>query len=244
MDIKERFNKVIEIIEESSDNWINLKDKLPEIEVTEDFSSLVKLADKGIRLLSMRKFKIFLDGLFYEDISYENIDKLLNYVKNKEKAEFITNTFDKVLDANSRIACCIMGLLINEMINCNRDVEYKDLLLIQSLKELNDFEIKKFIEVCKIKELNINWQLNPIGGKKLERYKEMIGITDYELSLLKSNWEKSGIIVMGVIDGDMEDKGVDYRKEENGDSIDLFITKIGLLLFKYGEKVVECLDNN
>lgn len=248
MDQKEFNEKTIEVLEKINEHlqtYVDKKDSLPILEVVGDASSLVGFLTKSISWIGKMKFKAFLKGLFYENPSPHEMDKLLKYIEKSEKrTEFITNELDKVLASNSKIACCIMGILTSKMINLNRDATYEDLLLIQALKELNDFEIKSFIKLCKTKTLNKNLNLNPVGVKRLTMYKEKYEITNYELSLLKSNWRKSGIVELGFLDSDMGEREFDYNQEEDDESIETYITRIGLLLFEYGEQLVSHLDGN
>lgn len=134
-------------IQEVSEDYADLKDIFLDdnsVELFEDSVSTIKFLNNSRKAFSLIKFKFFLKGLNHENVDKESISMLIEYVDNPIKAEFITNSFAKIVTANSKLACCIMGLMLNEMTKNKREVSQEELMILQALPMLNDFDIKNF----------------------------------------------------------------------------------------------------
>lgn len=139
-------------IQEVSKDYADVKDIFFDensMELLEDSVSTLKFLNNSRKALAIIKFKYFLRGLNHESADKESIKKLIDYVDNQEKAEFITNSFDKILASNSKLSCSLMGLMLNDMIKHKKEISQEDLMILQVLPMLNDFDIKNFFYLYK-----------------------------------------------------------------------------------------------
>ena len=148
-EMSDLLNKIVKF----SDDYADVKDIFlndSTMELAEDAIGSLKFLNNSRKALSIIKFKYFLKGLNYENADKESIEKLIRYVDNQSKAEFITNSFDKIISSNSKLACCVMGLMLNDIGQHNDDISQEDLIMLNALPMLNDFDIKNFHYLLKI----------------------------------------------------------------------------------------------
>ena len=148
-EMSDLLNKIVKF----SDDYADVKDIFlndSTMELAEDAIGSLKFLNNSRKALSIIKFKYFLKGLNYENADKESIEKLIRYVDNQSKAEFITNSFDKIISSNSKLACCVMGLMLNDIGQHNDDISQEDLIMLNALPMLNDFDIKNFHYLYKI----------------------------------------------------------------------------------------------
>ena len=126
-EMSDLLNKIVKF----SDDYADVKDIFlndSTMELAEDAIGSLKFLNNSRKALSIIKFKYFLKGLNYENADKESIEKLIRYVDNQSKAEFITNSFDKIISSNSKLACCVMGLMLNDIGQHNDDISQEDLI--------------------------------------------------------------------------------------------------------------------
>lgn len=244
--ISEQLSTVMDKVNECSENYADLKDLIINEDTTEligDSIKILELLNNSRKLYSLTKFKFFLKGINFETISEENLQKLIDYVDNNDKAEFITNTFDKILSANSKIACCVMGLLVREMSLKKREVQQSDLMLIQALSIMNDFDIKNFVHLMEIEKWKEGRNFKSIDKKVIKSFIEKYNVSEFDLDLSLQIMLKGGLIEKeGEAELDMDSDDLDLSSVSYNE-----VTYFNLLAKKlhlYAERIVNHIENN
>lgn len=143
---------LLEKFKSFSDDYSEFKEVIFDdynFELAEDSVKVLKFLNNGRKFFGMLKFKHFIKGLNL-DADQDDMQKLIDYVDSSEKAEFITSIFEKILSANSNLACCIMGLILNDLCINKNNVSQSELVIIQALSVMNDFDILNFTYLLSI----------------------------------------------------------------------------------------------
>ena len=190
-EMSDLLNKIVKF----SDDYADVKDIFlndSTMELAEDAIGSLKFLNNSRKALSIIKFKYFLKGLNYENADKESIEKLIRYVDNQSKAEFITNSFDKIISSNSKLACCVMGLMLN------------------ALPMLNDFDIKNFHYLYKISSKNHKSNHN-ISPKDIKECVQLYNITRRNLYLTMGVLEKYNLMDKNIdVDLDIDEDNLDF----------------------------------
>lgn len=201
------------------------------MELSDDFSKIFKLFRGSYNLISQKKFEIFLKNIgSNEEPTEEQINKLMNYVDNKEKAEFISNIFSKILLSKSTKSCAIMGYIMNDILKNNENPKHEFLILIEALTNFFDFDINNF----KI----INKYLNTYGIKYVSndgRFIQFIQNNRVDKDSMTLSLEKTVVhqLVCKEIDIDADVQNEDYDFNSVDSSEVYRLTVVGKLLNEY-----------
>lgn len=215
-----------------SNDYSELKDLLDDnLELISDSVKVLNLLRRGY---SQLKFKNFLKGFNIENPEDGDIKRLINYIDNKEKSEFIASTFDKILTSNSKIACCIMGLLFNEITKDNRNIEQSDLVLINALSRMNDYDIENFVHLFYINQCNNNYDTLKITDGMKSKLKVHYNVSDLNLYLSLNTMFNVGLLETRLYD--INDEG--NFSIHNFDS-SYFFNLLSVELYKYAKKIVD-----
>jgi len=132
-------------------HYLSLKDNIINneyLEVLSDSLSIIKPIISGYRLISKKRLAFFLRGLNNEkEPSFDQLFKLYSYINSEEKAEFISETITKVLNSKSKKASFLTGIIVHRIINSNQDLTYKELICVNALSNMYDFDIDNIIIV-------------------------------------------------------------------------------------------------
>lgn len=97
------------------------------------------------------RYNAFLKGFARktcEDLDLEKYrEKMGKLSSNKKFMDFLYQTMFEAMNAKSNRASTIMGMYVAEIISTSKNITYEVLLLINALKELNDWDIYRFIEI-------------------------------------------------------------------------------------------------
>lgn len=77
----------------------------------------------------------------------KSINQLYNYINNEERAFYVAECFKKIAWSNSKIAASIIGVMLGEIKTQKRDFCNDDLLLLNALEHMTDFDIRNFKEL-------------------------------------------------------------------------------------------------
>lgn len=208
-------------IQEVSEEYADLKDIFLDdssVELFEDSMSTIKFLNNSRKALSLIKFKFFLKGLNYENVDKESINMLVEYVDNPIKAEFITNSFAKIVTTNSKLACCIMGLMLNEMSKNKREVSQEELMILQALPMLNDFDVKNFNYLYKV-VLERNGKNHNITDTDYSKAAQICNTTTRNIRLTVGVLEKYNLVdrdadvSLDLDTDDLDFSSVDYDED-------------------------------
>ena len=193
--INESMLMLIDKAKTLSEEYSDIKDLIINddvAELTEDTFQSIKIIHNIGKFYDTIKFKHFIKGLNNNDISKQDIDKLIKYMDNQKKAEFIYSTMKKIVNSNSKICCYIMGLLFNDITKKDREINQIDIALINALGELNDFDINNFYQL-----LNIYYKTNIqkskgkyINVSAINKYSKELQINIDELTLTTEKCDK------------------------------------------------------
>lgn len=238
--IKQSVKQVVEKIEEFKD-VINDNDLC---KLLDSSFKVIECINKTANLLSIIKFKMFLKGLTYDKSSDEDLSRLMKYIESDDKAEFVGNIFKNIIISNSRIACCIMGLLVNDLIRKDRLIEQSDLKLIQALSILDDYDIKIFVDMCDYVDFTIERKLYKLSEKLIDKYIEEHNISKIDFSLVEKTLRRVGIVEGNIISEylDIDDDIISYDSEE--EYIPLYINFIGKEIYNYASKIISATGKN
>lgn len=165
----------MEIIKKKISEFLEEKDSLLNnkyVQLLGDTSKIINLVRGTSELILQKKFESFLKGFSISGKPTEiQLEKLKKYIDNETKAEFVADTFSKILLSNSSKACLIMGTILKDIVEMGNDLKHEELIAINALKEFYDVDIVNF---------------NIIQSVFVEKSEEKIGSTDI-LSKIKHN---------------------------------------------------------
>ncbi|MCY8946248.1 DNA-directed RNA polymerase [Bacillus atrophaeus] len=129
----------------------DLKKKIVEndyVEMFSEISPMLKFAKNIFDFAQEIKFNMFLKGFNEEDMPLDQqIQKLRKYIDNPTRAEFIANTINKILAANSSEACLIIGTILNSVVIENKDIEHEKLVVINALASFFNHDIQNYRKI-------------------------------------------------------------------------------------------------
>lgn len=119
---------------------------------TETFSDLIGPVKSIISIFNFAKkmkFKKFIKG-FAMAINKNQIDdsyfvKLERYLNNEKNVSFIAETIDSAIEAKSQKSAVILGFYAGIILNLSKNLEYKDMVLINALRIMFDNDIDIFL---------------------------------------------------------------------------------------------------
>ncbi|MGX1687555.1 DNA-directed RNA polymerase, partial [Bacillus subtilis] len=118
------------------------------VQILTEITPIVKFA-KGVYDFSQEmKFSWFLKGFREDKKPLESqIQKLRKYISNRHRAEFIANTINGVLAANSSEACLIIGTILNSTLKQDKEISHEKLVCINALTSLFNHDINNLEKI-------------------------------------------------------------------------------------------------
>lgn len=227
---KQKIESVGKYIIDCIKDYPDIKDTLLKdsaIEILGDYSKVVKSLVKLNKLKNEAGFKSFLKGFnIGDEIEEEKIKKLQEYIENDEdKAFFISNTLQNILNSKSRYSCFILGYMINTLISENRKLNPKYIILADALTHMFDHDIKN----VKLIGDYINYKINDDRDKGIVKQKRNLYYTKKFKDVVSSNGNDIDIFYLTLekcityqlmlkeiessTDLDLDGINVDYDKE-------------------------------
>lgn len=119
-----------------------------------DASKVVTFLRGVSKIIVNKKFQKFLEGFSEgEQPLEEQMDKLLNYIDDEEKAEFISDIFTKVMLANSSKATLVMGTILKDIEKAGSQIEHNKIIAINALTTMYDIDLKNIMIINEFFEL-------------------------------------------------------------------------------------------
>lgn len=135
-EISDKIEKVSNLVEQVSENEL--------IKFAGDTFKFVDTAVKINNFVIQKRFENCLKG-FTEDIPTEKqLEKLKKYIDSPERAEFISDSFRKVILSNSSKASMAIGSIINQVIIEQQNLSYEKLACLNALSLFYDLDIGNF----------------------------------------------------------------------------------------------------
>ncbi|UJL45803.1 hypothetical protein KFZ58_15655 [Virgibacillus sp. NKC19-16] len=224
--------------------YLNVKDDVLDSEFGQlagDASRVVSFIRKTNELIINKKFENFLKGFSMDEQPTEKqVRKLINYIDDESKAEFISDTLSKLLLSNSTKACTVLGSVVNS-IDKEGTLSYEKLICVNALTSLYDFDIDNLLIINRFLESK-------------PRYKRHFGLGVLHSYCKKNNLNKDNLYLtvdkavnnqlfnrsfetnIDVGNVDVENEQVDI---DNGDIDEYYIiNSIGIKLIGYLKRVV------
>lgn len=134
-----------EILERIDDDFTEFNDIAEEVG---KYLSPVKYGIQALNMIKKIKFKKFLkelaDSLIDEKIGAEYYKRLERYLKNEKNLEYIAETIEASIQTKSSTCSAMMGYYAGIILHELKELEYKDFVIINALKSLNDMDINYF----------------------------------------------------------------------------------------------------
>ncbi|WP_437831589.1 hypothetical protein ACQRXC_08180 [Niallia taxi] len=221
------------------------------VQLAGDVSKLVAFVRGANELIINKKFNSFLNGFTERDQpTEEQMKRLIEYIDDESKAEFISDTFSKVLLSNSSKSCLLMGTLLKSIVEEGGDIKHEKLVCISALTSFFDVDIINFalfFEFYHWLETKNNYNRNK--KKKYERFliyslKEFVRAKGYNYSSLMLTIEKSvsSQLILRSYDADI---AVTFDKDSESTDVDTSdideyytINSSGLYLYDYIRRIL------
>lgn len=227
--------KFTELLKEGVEEYSEVKDFISDevleneaLELLGDCSKLAKILVKTKKIKDKMIFKSFLKGFYIgEESEHEKIEKLKEYVNDEDKAMFISETLENILNSKSKYASLILGYMINSLILNKKDLNPKYIMLADSLTHMFDHDIKniRFIgDYCNYKIYDDrkkgqrNVKRNVYFGIK---FKEILEENSYDKNIMYLTLEKciTYQLMIKIVDSttelDLDGIDIDYDKESD-----------------------------
>lgn len=202
-------------------------------ELAGDASKVFYFLRKSSNLICQKRFEAFLKGLGEEsNPTEEQISKLINYIDDSNKAEYIANMFSKILLSKSNRSCIILGYLTREVTENKDNINHLQLVLIDAITNFFDDDIKNFkfiseyIKGSKTKYISYN--------DKLFKEASNQGIEKNSLVLtIEKSISHQLIFKEGEVNGDVNNKDPDLNSVDYDEYYTL--SSVGKMLYNYIE---------
>lgn len=99
-----------------------------------------------------RKFKKFLRSYAaslhdHGLTDFKDVEKLKNYLKNERNFDFLSSTIENAINSKSVYGAMILGYYAGQILADGKKINYKDLIIIEGIKDLNDIELSCFARI-------------------------------------------------------------------------------------------------
>lgn len=172
---------LIDISKKLVDNIENLDDLIdlyfdPVKDITETASDIftpIKAIHSLYTLNKKRKFKRFLKSyaLNLDPINFDlkNTERLKKYLRDEKNFNFLNSVIENALNSKSTFGSIILGHYAAQILSHEQNITFKELLIIEGIKELNDYELSSFIKIYRVADLSkmIYFEQLKIKGSKL-----------------------------------------------------------------------------
>lgn len=171
---------IIDISKNILDNIENLDDIIdsyfePVKDLTDtasDIFSPIKAIHSLYTLNKKRKFKKFLKSyalnLNPNNFDLKNSERLKNYLRDEKNFNFLNSIIENAINSKSVFASIILGHYAGQILSNQDNITFKDVLIVEGLKELNDYELSSFVKIYSVADLSkkVNLQELKIKGSK------------------------------------------------------------------------------
>lgn len=99
-----------------------------------------------------RKFKKFLKayakGLDENGfVDFNDVEKLRDFLKNEKNFNFLSDAIENAINSKSIYGSILLGYYAGQILSQSKIINYKDLIIIDGIKELNDIELSCFTRI-------------------------------------------------------------------------------------------------
>ena len=164
--ILETMNNIIDISRKIIDNIGNLDDLIDSYfelikDITDtagDIFSPIKAINSLYTFNKKRKFKKFLKSyaLSLNPTSFDlkNTERLKQYLRDEKNFNFLNSIIENAINSKSVFGSVILGHYAAQMLSSQQIITFKELLIVDGLKELNDYELSYFVKIYSVADLS------------------------------------------------------------------------------------------
>lgn len=149
-------SKIAELMEEVNNKIENLLG----IDICEDTGCIPYLGDlveiSNFFVTSINKKKLFdaWKGIAKDENIEKCVNEVYNFINNENRAFYVAECFRKIAWSNSKIAATIIGIMLGEIKEQDRDFCNDDLILLDALEHMTDFDIRNFKQLLEGNYIN------------------------------------------------------------------------------------------
>lgn len=228
---------ILDNISDKLVEYLDVKDTILEndyIEVLGDSVNVLKLLKNANELIVKKRFQFFLKGFNGIDKPSEyQLQKLYDYVDNEIKAEFIADIFSKVFLSNSKLACVIMGIIAQTLMDSKQEVSHDELVCAEALTNFFDYDIKNYKLICKYLEFYIE----KYPHKKRDGFELNYALNKFCLDNGATNSDSINLTLEKAIAYQLFYKEIEVDFDKDDDSVNMSelynITSSGQKLYQY-----------
>lgn len=127
-------------------------------DTAEDIFSPIKAIHSLYTLNKKRKFKNFLKSyainLNPSSFDLKNTERLKIYLKDEKNFNFLNNVIESAVNSKSIFGSIILGHYAACILSEEKILTFKELLIVDGLRELNDYELSSFIKIYDVADLS------------------------------------------------------------------------------------------
>lgn len=79
--------------------------------------------------------------------SFDDVEKLKKYLKDEKNFNFLSDTIENAINSKSVFGSVLLGYYAGQILSQCERINYKDLIIIEGLKDLNDIELSCFTRI-------------------------------------------------------------------------------------------------
>jgi hypothetical protein len=172
MDIIDISRNIIDNIEKLDDIIDSYFEPVKDLtDTASDIFAPVKAVNALYTFNKKRKFKKFLKSYAlglneYGSNALSDAEKLKTYLKEEKNFNFLTDTIENAINSKSVFGSMILGYYAGQILSEAKAVNYKDLIIIEGIKELNDIELSCFVRIYNRADLSkmVSFEELKLGG--------------------------------------------------------------------------------
>lgn len=160
MDIIKISQKILDNVEKLDNIVDSYFDPIKDLtETASDIFAPIKAIHSLYTLNKKRKFKSFLKG-YAESLdrnrltNLNDVESLKKYLKNESNFNFLSDTIENAVNSKSVYGSILLGYYAGQILSNSRRINYKDLIIIEGIKELNDIELSCFVRIYNAADLS------------------------------------------------------------------------------------------
>lgn len=169
MDLINISQKIIDNIEDLDNIVDSYFDPIKDItDTASDIFTPIKAIHSLYTLNKKRKFKNFLKTYTQSlnENGFSNLndtERLKRYLKEEKNFNFLSDTIENALNSKSIYGSILLGYYAGQILSESKSVNFKDLIIINGIKELNDIELSCFTRIYNKADLSKMINFNQLG---------------------------------------------------------------------------------
>lgn len=179
MDLINISKKIIANIEDLDDIVDSYFEPIKDFtDTASDIFAPIKAVHSMFVLNKKRKFKNFLKNYAnsLNENGFNNIDnaeRLKRYLKNEKNFNFLSDTIEYAINSKSIYGSILLGYYAGQILSDRININYKHLIIINGLRELNDIEFSCFTRIYNKADLSKMIYLGQLNLGALELFSKL-----------------------------------------------------------------------